>query len=340
MKSASARTRELSQRAAAVLALLNSAEPMLARESSDLRPGVIALANTSRFDAAFFNEPLTTYAAGFRDPSNIDESLEFFAPATPSPTRFTYKTQTNAEEFFSETDDIRAIGGEFKRVEYSGSEVEARTHNKGLIERVDLTTVTPGWEQRTVARLLRRLKRNELRRAIALLSAAATNTAKTWDTTAGKDPDQDVISELVTAANASGIGVNRIGYGHTAWAKRGLSHRAQETAGGFASATMTPQMLAQLLGVDDVHISKERYQSAAAAKSEIVANLVLMFHAQAGASLEDASNIKRFVSPCIGGGDVRVYQQQVTSHLVDISVEHNSLIAITSTLGIRKFTVS
>jgi hypothetical protein len=65
-----------------------------------------------------------------------------------------------------------------------------------------------------------------------------------------------------------------------------------------------------------------------------------MFTAMAGADLEDSSNIKRFVSPCIGGGRTRVYLQQVTPHLVDLSVEHNSLIAITSTLGIRQFTVS
>jgi hypothetical protein len=334
--------RHLLRNAAATLALLNAAEPMLAVDpGSAIRPGQIALANTDRFTEAFFDEPLTTYAVGYRDPNNIAETLEFFAPETQAPNRFTYKTQTNAEEFYSETvEDIRAIGGVFKRVEYTGGEVEARTHNKGLVTRVDLTNEAPGWEQRKTAKLLRRLWRNELRRAIALLSAAATNTAKTWDVTAGKDPDQDVLTDLVTAATASGVGVNRIGYGHTAWSKRALSHRAQNTAGGFASATMTPEQLAAILMVDKVLVSRERYQSSASAKSEIVSNLVLMFNAIGGADLEDASNIKRFVSPCVGGGRTRVYVQQVSPHLVDLSVEHNSLIAITSTLGIRQFTIS
>lgn len=343
VRAAAPRGSALLRAAASTFALLNAADGALARDDGTLRAGDIALANASRFVETYFDEPLTTYAAGWRDNSDLDASLEFFAPRTPAPRRFTYKTSTNAEEFYSDTgddSDIRAIGADFKRVEYTGSEVEARTHNKGLTVRVDLDNVTPGWEQRTVARLLRRLKRNELRRAIALLSAAATNTAKTWDTTAGKDPDQDVITDLVTSGDASGVSVNRVGYGLTAWAKRGLSHCAQNTAGGFASASLTPQALAGILGVEQVYVSRERYQSSASAKTQIVANLVLMFNAMAGADLEDSSNIKRFVSPVEGGGDTRVYQQQVTAKLVDITVEHNSLIAITSTLGIRKFTVS
>lgn len=58
------------------------------------------------------------------------------------------------------------------------------------------------------------------------------------------------------------------------------------------------------------------------------------------ADTEDSSNIKRFVSPCEDGGDVRVYEQQLTAKLTRISVEHYEKTAITSTLGIRKFTVS
>jgi hypothetical protein len=336
--------RALVAAAASTFALLNGADAPLAIDTGGVcRPGEVALANASRFVETYFDEPLTTYAVGFRDTSDLDASLDFFAPKTPSPRRFTYKTQTNAEEFYSDTgddSDIRAIGGEFKRVEYTGGEVEAKTYNKGLMVVVDLDSVTPGWEQRTVAKLMRRLKRNELRRSIALISAAATNTAKTWDTTAGKDPDQDVIADLITAGDSSGVAPNRVGYGLTAWSKRGLSHRAQNTAGGFASASLTPQSLAGILGVESCYVSRERYQSGAAAKTQIVANLVLMFNAMSNADLEDSSNIKRFVSPVEGGGDFRVYVQQISSKLVAVTVEHNSLIAITSTLGIRKFTVS
>ena len=87
-------------------------------------------------------------------------------------------------------------------------------------------------------------------------------------------------------------------------------------------------------------VSKERFSTAGAALSEIVSNLVQMFFAISGADVEDPSNIKRFVSMTDSGGPLRVYVQQVTSKLVDITVEHYELMKITSTLGIRQFTVS
>ena len=341
-----------------VIALANEDKLPFAPGNGDIKPGEIyALANDSRFAEAFFSQPLTTFATGFKDPNDIGATLEFFAPAVAVPSRlFEWKKWSNAEEFYSEGDDIRALGGDFKRVEYTGVDQTGKTLNKGLVVRVDLDQVvqTPGWENRHVARLLRRLMRNELRRAITLISAAATNTAKTWDTSAGKDPDQDVLLELATSMDATGIFPTRIGYGHTAWNKRKLSHRAQNTPGGYASAAYLESDLASFLGVDQVLVSKERYQSSASAKSQIVNNLVLMFVALSGGDMDDPSNIKRFVSPPpnlyssgdgqvaapAGGLNVNVYVNQVSAKLVDISVEHYSNVIMTSTTGIRQFTVS
>ncbi len=101
---------------------------------------------------------------------------------------------------------------------------------------------------------------------------------------------------------------------------------------------LTAEALAQLLGIGRVVVSKEVYQSTSSAKAGIVANLVLMYCAPQGVSTEDASNIKRFVTPT-GSGAVRVYRQEFAKR-VEISVEHYSNVVITSTLGIRKFTVS
>lgn len=324
----------------AAMCALQGDTPLLVDNGGVFAPGQIALANASRFVESNFDEPLTTYAVGFSDAADLDGDLDFFAPMVQTNRRFTYKTQTNAEEFYSETDDVRAIGAAFKVVPYTGGEVEARTYNKGLTVIVDRDEMTAGWEQRTVAKLLRRLKRNDLRRAVSLLSAAATNTAKTWDVTAGKDPDQDVMTELVTGGDASGIVPNRVGYGLTAWQKRQLAHRAQNTAGGFASAGLTPEALAGILGVDGVRVSKARYATSAAAKAQVVANKVIAFNALTGADLEDSSNIKRFVSPVFGGGLVGVYVHELGPKLVAVTVEHNSNIAITATLGIRQLTIS
>lgn len=324
-----------------IISAFNSVD-RLASASGDLVPGQIYLAaNDSRFIETYFSEPLTTFSTGYRDPNDIAATLEFFAPEVPTGGRlFEWKKWDNSEEFYSEVDDVRAINADFKRVEFTGTDQTGKTLNKGLTVRVDLDQATPGWEERYTAKLMRRLQRNELRRALALLSAAATNTAKTWDTTAGKDPDQDVLTELIAGANASGIYPNRVGYGHTAAAKRILAHRAQNSAGGFASAGIAAADIAAFLSVDQVFVSKERFQSSLSAKSEVVGNLVLAFMANSGGDREDPSNIKRFVSPVEGGGKMRVYQQQVSAKLVDISVEYYSALVMTSTLGVRQLTIS
>jgi hypothetical protein len=303
----------------------------------------IVAANAALFTEGTFSQPLTDFAVGFRDSNDIEASLQFFAPRVSVSSRFEYAVASNIEEFFSETDDdLRPVRGDFKEVEYTEAKVLGKTENRGLSITVDLDQVkeNPNWRNDKTAKLLRRLRRNALRRAVALLSAAAVNTGKTWDTTAGKDPDQDVLSELVLAATASGVRPNRVGFGDTTWSKRGLAHRAQNTAGGFASASMTPEALAALLAVDKVHIARERFQSTASAKAEVLGALVLLFMALDNADTEDSSNIKRFVSPCEGGVDVRVYEQQITSKLIRLTVEHYEKTAITSTLGIRKLTIS
>jgi len=155
----------------------------------------------------------------------------------------------------------------------------------------------------------------------------------------------DVITEGVTARTASGIGFNRIAFGDTAWSKRQLSLRAQNLLGQANSAGMTLEALAGLLNVDKIIVSKERYQSSAAAKTEIMNNLVLMFSAMDGADTEDPSNIKRFVSR-YGAGEPgaglfrRVFIQPLSVNLVAVTVSYEELTKITSTLGLRKFTVS
>jgi hypothetical protein len=340
----------------AFLSLANHDRIPFLPDGAPMLPGqVYALANDSRFTETNFSEPLTTFAVGWKDPNNLEGTLEFFSPKTPVPGRlFEWKKATNAEEFFTETDDIRAIGADFKRVEYTAADVTDKTLNKGLTMRVDLdnvnTTIT-GWENRYVAKILRRLLRNELLRGITLLSAAATVTPKVWN--AAADPDADVVNEEIAAANQVGFQFNRAGYGHTAWATRFTSLRGNANPARWGSATMTPEQLAMMFGVDEVFVSKERYQSSAAAKSEAVGNMVLMFFAQAGLDVEDPSNIKRFVSPPpnvlsggnefkrpSGGLDVNVYVQQTSAKLVDISVEHYAKTVMTSTLGVREFTVT
>lgn len=313
---------------------------------SGYKPGQILFANDSRFNETYYSEPLTNYLVGWRDPNDTEASLNFIAPQVPVGRRFEWKAAVNAEEFLSEiVDDQRAIGSDFKEVKYTATDVTDKTLNKGLTYIADLDNVVgTNWQNQKAAKLLRRLYRNEFRRGIAALSAAATNQAYTWDTTAGKNPDQDLRTDLITATTAIGIRPNRILYGDTAFNKRLISYAAQVNATAFQGVgKLTGPDLAAALMVDEVRISKERYQSAAAAKSEIVSNLIFGFYAQDGVDTEDATNLKRFVSSFDaeqGGGNVRVFVQQISSKLVAVTVEHYSKIVVTYSGGIRKWTIS
>jgi hypothetical protein len=310
--------------------------------SEAMAPGTVCIANEARFDSRHYSEPLTTYITGWKDPADLEGLLNFVAPPVQVARRFEFKAHNNAQEFYSEADDIRAIGADFKRVEYTGTSTNSKTLNKGLTIRLDKDEIDgiPGLREQAARRLKQRILRNEARRIITALIAGATNAAKTWDTSAGKDPDQDVLTMLIAGVDDSGIRANRILYGDVAWNKRGISHRAQATAGGFASAQLTPEALAGLLGVDQIRVSRERYQSTATAKSKITTDVVVGFYADDTAGPDDPSNMKRFWSPVESGGMFRVLEQEVGAKFVDITVEHYSIGVLTTSLGMQKLTIS
>jgi hypothetical protein len=324
-----------------LIPVFNSSE-LLPMADANLPAGEIGLANEARLESRYYSEALTTYIQGWRDPNNIEDTLNFLAPPVQVGRRFEFKKWDNADDFLSETDDERAIGSAFKRVDYKGTSSTDKTLNKGLTFRADRDEYqeVPGWRELIVGRLKQRILRNELRRVVTAIAAAANNTAKTWDTTAGKDPDQDVLTELIAAVDASGIRPNRLLYGEVAWNKRALAHRAQDTAGGYASAGLTPAQVAGFLGVDEIKLSRERYQSAAATKSKVVPDIVLFFYALNSPTIEDPSHCKRFWSPVEGGGMFRVFEQEVGSKFTDITVEHYSKAVVLTSLGLRKFTIS
>ena len=66
----------------------------------------------------------------------------------------------------------------------------------------------------------------------------------------------------------------------------------------------------------------------------------LSFFAEDGVGPDDPSHAKRFWTAVEGGGKYRVYEQQMSAKLIDLTVEHYSNVSLTSTLGLRKLTVS
>ncbi len=298
--------------------------------------GRICAANEARFTSAHFSEPLTTFAAGWRDPENLDAVLGILFPDVPVGRRFEFKKADNSEAFLSEEDDVRAIGAPFKRVEYRGTSVNEKTLNKGLTIRVDHDDVSgDDWRETIIARLLQRLKRNELRRGVALLNASATNANKVWS---ANNPDGDVRDMILAGADAAGIAPNVVPFGEAAWHARLDVYEQINTPAAGAKAKMSPRDLAAYLMVDEVPVIKARYQSSASAKSAVIPLVVYAYCAFQGAGKDDPSHVKRFVS-MTESGLYRVYEQAYEK-FTDLSVECYSNIVATSTTGLRKITVS
>lgn len=301
---------------------------------------LIALANAASFGNTFFSEPLTTFAVGWRDPANIEAELEYLFPSIQVGRRFEFSKASEKDDFMTESDDVREPGAEFKTMKTSGTKVQSKTLNKGLVTYVDADEVDDvelALQQRT-GFLLRRLQRNELRRGVTAYLAAATNDNKGWDSKS--DPDADMLGMLNTAGDLMGFNPNRIYCGAAAWTKRIVALRSQPTAGAFGTSMLTPEQVAAFLNIDRFFVSRARFQNAAAAKAAVFGSYVLAFYAEDGLSTEDASHGKRFWSPVQGGGKYRVYRQIVSEKLTKVAVEHYSNVVVTSTIGLRKFTVA
>lgn len=300
-------------------------------------PGLICAANEARFTSTFYSEPLTAYTVGWRDPENLDQLLEDLFPSVQVGRRFEFKAAKNAEAFLSETDDVRAIGSAFKRVEYTGSSVNEKTLNKGLTIRVDHDDeVDDSYRERYTQLLMQRLLRNDLRRSLSVLDAAATNAGKVWG--ASSNPDGDLRAALKLGADASGVRPNVVAIGEAAADLRLDVYEALNTPYAGRAASMTNDQLAQKLMVDLVRTVKARYQSSASAKTSVLASVVYLYLALKGVTKDDPTNVKRFITPA-RGGRFGVYVQE-HEKFTDISVEMYSNTVVTSTLGIRKITAS
>lgn len=302
--------------------------------------GIIHTANEARFRTSHYNEPLTSFSVGWKDPENLRQLLEFIAPSVPVSRRFEFKRADNSEAFFSEADDLRAIGSSFKRIDHTGETVNEKTLNKGLTIRIDHDDmVGDNWQERHVHLLIQRLMRNELRRAIQALSLVCNDQEAIFPQDgSASDPDGLIRKVLMDAANLSGIRPNRILIGERAWDLRANCYSLQANAGAFRSSDLNKSQLAGKLNVEGVEIASARYQTATdEQKVNLVGKEIYMYYALEGITKDEPSNIKRFYTPA-ENSDFRVYLDEHAKY-TDISVEHYSNIVITSSLGLEKITV-
>ena len=303
--------------------------------------GRVYEANSSLFTGSHYSESLTGFATGISDNSDVAEALEFLAPVVPIGGRlFEYMAHEAKDDFQFDANDERQIGEDFKVVRTRTKMERGKVNNRGLTMILDEDEIDddPDAEETAVSQLIKRLMRNDLIRAYNLLDAAAVNTNYTWDTSQGKDPDQDILLGISAGADASGRAANRVVYGETAWIKRKTSHRAQDSAGGRASAGLNAAGVAEELEVDAVQVMKSRYDNGGNL-SQVAGSKVISFFAENGQTRKDSSNIKRFVRR-IDGQLYRVHRRELGPKLIQITVEHYSESLITSTLGIRKGTIA
>jgi len=305
--------------------------------------GLVAMADAASFANTHFSEKLTTYAQGWRDPTNMREVLDFLFPPVQVGRRFEFRKHDESADFLTDTDDERSIGADFKRVQYSGSIQQAKTANKGLTMFVDMDEVSdmPDWQQLYTGRLLRRCVRNDLLAGVTMLIAGAGNTAKTWDNAA--DPDGDLLALVDGSGDLIGFNPNRLAFFGAAWSKRLTAMRAQDKAGAVASlALTTPDLVAQYCGAQrGINVTARVKLSNAANKSRLGGgNYVVAFYGEDGAGPEDPSHTKRFWSPCADGTEHRVYVMQKSEKLWAITLERYNKMAVTSTVGLSKYTIS
>jgi hypothetical protein len=296
----------------------------------------ITTANNSLFVQAHFSEPLTNYATGWRDTSGLQELCDFLAPPLPGVSeRYEHITYPNAEAFLSDVnadDDLRAIGGDFKAVDYTSAKQLRTVPNRGLRIVLDWDRIKdqPNWQEFYTKLLITRIVRNAARRKYALAIAAATDVAPVWSTSG--DPDYDVANNMQLAGDSSGITPTHALWGRGAQLLRMQAYGGANNPGGYAGRALSPVEASQKLGLEAM-IADSRFQ-AGTSKSRIVGTKVVLF-TSAAASTMDPSNFKTARANTSQGGLRAVYVRQLSVKQWEIVVEVYETEFTATTLGVR-----
>jgi len=289
------------------------------------RPGLLCAANEASFAETFMSQPLTTFVTGLPAEQGVQEMLDFIAPAIPAGRRFEYRGFGNTQQMLSEQDDVRAIGANFKTVEYKGDLTSGRTVNKGLafIGDLDVLGEIPNWEQLYAGWLRGRVLRNDLRRAFTALLALHAGTTAKWITTPATDPDTDLMDLVESLGDNVGLDANALVFGAQAWNYRVKNLRSSDTAGAFASSMWTPAQVAEWIGLSEgARKSTHRYATGTGDKTRMLGTYAVAFLRSSSPVMEDPSSLKRFVTTTAGA--FQVYRRELSAKLVEISVAHYS----------------
>lgn len=329
--------------AALAASIMATAQPRPFILGQDLPHEAITTANASLFVQAHFSEPLTTYATGWRDAANLDALCEFIAPTLPGTgERYEHITFPNAEAFLSDVtadDDLRAINGDFKTVDYTSAKTSRTVPNRGLriVLDYDRIKTMPNWQELYTGMLMQRLKRNAARRKYALAIAAGTDVPLVWDAAGAADPDYDVVNQAVLSGDTTGVTPTSALWGIGAQLLRLASAGGSNTPKGYSARSMTPQQASAAAGLTAM-VDQTRYQ-AGTAKSRVAGAKVVLF-TSAPTSTMDPSNFKTAKASTQQGGLYAVYVRQLSVKQWEIVVECYETEFCASTLGVRVLSVT
>lgn len=306
--------------------------------------GRVTLANESAFNNTFFSKPLTDFAVGYRnEEEDLQRMLDFIAPPVQTTRKFQYAVQNNKAAFEAMNDgsDERALQGEFKTVQAYDSIADGHTVSKGLTTIIDNDELeeVPGKLEEKVAWLKQLLLRSDLIRANALLASLATNSAKTWSS-GTPQPDIDVKKAVRAYRQACGVQPNKVLFGGGAWDLRDQALSGTNTAGGFAGLMRLEDGVARFVRVREIMVNDLIVELPSGKSPIITDNKVYIFGGQSMPSTADASNVKRFWSPVMGGGEWAVYVDETAAEIIKLTVHHKNKIVSPNTLGVRTLTIS
>lgn len=320
------------------------------------KPGeIIAFSNDGNLDAVQLNQPLNEFVAKTVEKEGMLEELNALAPIVPVGRRFSWLKADQLQDFQQDSgnnQDVRQIGEDFATQQWTGTQVLGETINKGLRIKLDhdQNGRDPSVQQTWVKNLTDRLIRSEMLRVVSVLStnsvastysSGSINWGKT-NTTA--DPDNDLMQLLQESGDSRGIDSNLVMMAGTNWTNRFSALANTVNPALTTTRTLTPEQLAAILNVDDIHVSKRRYQfsvttsSGAQTKKQILGSNIYFYYAQKGATTMDPSNIKRFTTAA-DGLPFRVYTETRGKFTI-IQVEHYSTTICTSTLGMIKCAIT
>ena len=310
--------------------------------------GDIVAVNAASAFASSLAQDISGYLAGL---PSTDESdlLDLIAPPVMTADFFQF-TKADDLAYLTEADDsdIRAVGANFKRIQFSGTTVTDGTVQKGLTQRVDHRTIpmingswVAGWENNVAAGLKNRLIRAEKVRALSVIDAAANNTNVNWTTTpATANPDGDIRKAAERTRLATGLTATNLMIGSTAQQTRQDAYEAGARTNQANHGDYTPQQIANYAQCRTGFIETGIKQSKkGATKVVTLGNVAYVYNAEKSPMVQDPSNIKRCWSPTLNGGMWMVFVQE-NAAWTDITVFHQSKVIIPISVGIEKLTIS